>query len=59
MQAVGPYWNSYHEELPNGKGLGTFIGEPTKWRGGALFDQEGRTKPEIDVYQKLAKTYGE
>lgn len=44
--------------LPDGKGLGTFIWEPTKWRGGALFDQQGDTKPEIDIYGDMAKEYG-
>ncbi|NQU26330.1 MAG: hypothetical protein HQ567_34020 [Candidatus Nealsonbacteria bacterium] len=43
--------------LPKGKGLGTFIWEPTKWRGGALFDREGKTKVEIDVYAKMFKDY--
>ena len=36
--------------LPGGKGLGTFIWEPTKWEGPALFDAKGNTKPEIEVY---------
>jgi hypothetical protein len=27
--------------LPGGKGLGTFIWEPTKWEGPALFDAKG------------------
>ena len=45
--------------LPNGKGLGTFIWEPTKWRGGALFDQEGKTKPEIDVYREMVEDHGQ
>lgn len=44
--------------LPSGKGLGTFIWEPTKWRGGALFDQQGSTRPEIDIYAEMAKEYG-
>ena len=44
--------------LPNGKGLGTFIWEPTKWEGPALFDDKGNTKPEIDVYPEMAKEYG-
>ena len=43
--------------LPEHKGLGTFIWEPTKWRGGALFDVEGNTKPEIDVYADMAREY--
>jgi arabinogalactan endo-1,4-beta-galactosidase len=44
--------------LPGGKGLGTFIWEPTKWEGPALFDGNGSTKPEINVYPELAKEYG-
>jgi hypothetical protein len=44
--------------LPSGKGLGTFIWEPTKWEGPALFDGKGNTKPEIDVYPKMAEDDG-
>jgi tetratricopeptide (TPR) repeat protein len=44
--------------LPNGKGLGAFIWEPTKWRGGALFDQQGSTRPAIDIYAEMAQEYG-
>ena len=44
--------------LPNRKGIGTVIWEPTKWEGPALFDAKGNTKPEIDVYPELAKEYG-
>lgn len=43
--------------IPNVKGLGTFIWEPTKWRGGALFDHEGNTKMEIDVYARMVEDY--
>jgi arabinogalactan endo-1,4-beta-galactosidase len=43
--------------LPSGKGLGTFIWEPTKWEGPALFDVKGNTKPEIDLFLKMAKEY--
>ena len=43
--------------LPNDKNLGTFIWEPTKWRGGALFDVKGNTKPEINVYLKMVEDY--
>ncbi len=47
--------NRIVRELPGGKGLGTFIWEPTKWGpdGGALFDARGKTKPEIDVYPEV------
>jgi len=44
--------------LPGEKGLGTFIWEPTKWEGPALFDGQGNTKPEIDVYPKMVEDYG-
>jgi len=44
--------------LPSGKGLGTFIWEPTRWEGPALFDGKGNTKPEIDVYAEMANEYG-
>jgi arabinogalactan endo-1,4-beta-galactosidase len=44
--------------LPEGKGLGTFIWEPTKWEGPALFDGKGNTKPEIDAYSHMAEEYG-
>jgi arabinogalactan endo-1,4-beta-galactosidase len=47
--------NSVVRGLPSGKGLGTFIWEPTKWEGPALFDGLGNTKPEIEVYRDLAK----
>ena len=50
--------NKIVRELPNGKGLGTFIWEPTKWHGGALFDQHGSTRPEIDIYAEMATEYG-
>jgi len=43
--------------LPNGKGLGTFIWEPTKWQGPALFDVKGHTKPEIDVYADMVQDF--
>jgi arabinogalactan endo-1,4-beta-galactosidase/ribosomal protein L7/L12 len=43
--------------LPGGKGLGTFIWEPTKWEGPALFDRKGNTKSEIDVYPRMAEDY--
>lgn len=39
--------------LPNGKGLGTFIWEPTRW-GEPLFDKGGNTLPGIDMYLEIA-----
>jgi len=52
--------NQIVEDLPKRKGLGTFIWEPTRWGpgGGALFDRQGRTKPEIDVYPEIGKKSG-
>ena len=50
--------NDIVQGLPSSKGLGTFIWEPTKWQGPALFDRKGNTKPEIEVYPELAKEYG-
>jgi arabinogalactan endo-1,4-beta-galactosidase len=50
--------NDIVQELPNGKGLGTFIWEPTKWAGPALFDPRGTTKPTIDEFRALAEEYG-
>ncbi len=44
--------------LPGGKGLGTFIWEPTRWEGPALFDGKGKAKPEIEVFGKMAEDYG-
>ena len=43
--------------LPNDKGLGAFIWEPTRWAGPALFDDKGSTKPEIEVYRRLVDDY--
>jgi arabinogalactan endo-1,4-beta-galactosidase len=44
--------------LPGRKGLGTFIWEPTRWQGPALFDRKGNTKSVINVYQGMAGDYG-
>lgn len=49
--------NDIVHELPNDKGLGTFIWEPTKWQGPALFDLKGNTKPELDAYPTLVADY--
>jgi arabinogalactan endo-1,4-beta-galactosidase len=46
--------NDIVHRLPDGKGLGTFIWEPTN---GALFDRKGSAKPELDEYPKMAKEY--
>ncbi len=50
--------NDIVRSLPGGKGLGTFIWEPTKWEGPALFDGQGNTKSEIDVYPTMIEDYG-
>jgi arabinogalactan endo-1,4-beta-galactosidase len=46
--------------IPDGKGLGTFYWEPT--RGGpdgpAIFERNGATKADIEVYTEIAKRYG-
>ena len=42
--------------LVGGKGLGTFIWEPTKW-GEALFDRQGHAKPALELYPEISKAY--
>jgi len=46
--------NRIVRNLPNGKGLGTFIWEPTRW-GEPLFDRSGNTLPAIDLYSQISK----
>lgn len=43
-------------DLPDGKGLGTFIWEPTGW-GEALFNR-GATNERMDYYPEMVKAYG-
>lgn len=43
--------------LPAGRGLGTFIWEPTRWDE-AVFTRAGATNDLIDLYPQLAKDYG-
>jgi arabinogalactan endo-1,4-beta-galactosidase len=50
--------NDIVHDLPGGKGVGTFIWEPTRWNGPALFNWRGNTKPEIEDYEKMARDYG-
>ena len=38
--------------------MGTYIWEPTRWEGPALFDSKGKAKAEIEVYEKMAEDYG-
>jgi arabinogalactan endo-1,4-beta-galactosidase len=42
--------------LPNEKGCGTFVWEPTRWHE-TLFDN-GKTSSRIDLYPKLSTRYG-
>jgi arabinogalactan endo-1,4-beta-galactosidase len=49
--------NDIVHDLPGGRGAGTFIWEPTRWEGPALFDRRGNSKPEIEVYEKMANEY--
>ena len=48
--------NDIVQALPDGKGLGTFIWEPTQW-GEALFDGKGNAKPELDLYPQMSRDY--
>lgn len=53
--------NELVHALPAGKGLGTFIWEPTGWPHGdthALFEKDGRAKPELQIYPELARAFG-
>ncbi|MBN2139091.1 MAG: glycosyl hydrolase 53 family protein [Sedimentisphaerales bacterium] len=47
--------NQIVRDLPNGKGLGAFIWEPTTW-GEPIFDKKGNTLSLIDIYPKIAQT---
>ena len=47
--------NELVHALPNGKGLGTFIWEPTGYGGPALFTDRGCAKPELELYPQLAR----
>jgi arabinogalactan endo-1,4-beta-galactosidase len=52
--------NQIMHQLPDGKGLGTFIWEPTANNNGqALFDRRGAVIPErMRLYDEVAKEYG-
>ena len=50
----GPALNDIVQALPNGKGRGTFIWEPTHPRHGNLFDREGRALPALKDYPAIA-----
>lgn len=45
--------NEIVRSLPNGKGRGTFIWEPTHPRHGNLFDKDGRGLPALQDYTRL------
>ena len=45
--------NEIVRSLPGGKGLGTFIWEPTHPAHGNLFDRDGRALPALQEYPKL------
>jgi arabinogalactan endo-1,4-beta-galactosidase len=45
--------NEIVRSLPGGKGLGTFIWEPTHPAHGNLFDREGRALPALQEYRTL------
>jgi arabinogalactan endo-1,4-beta-galactosidase len=47
-------------DLPDGRGLGTFVWEPTQWRE-TLFDRDGDrlvTNSLIEIYDEMAEDYG-
>ncbi|MEI7732001.1 MAG: glycosyl hydrolase 53 family protein [Verrucomicrobiota bacterium] len=48
--------NSIVQALPNGKGQGTFIWEPTEW-GEALFKKDGQALPSLELYPELARSF--
>ncbi|MBN2167534.1 MAG: glycosyl hydrolase 53 family protein [Marinilabiliaceae bacterium] len=49
--------NDIVHNIPNKMGLGTFIWEPTSPRWGGLFDRDGATNENIDIYPELQGTY--
>jgi arabinogalactan endo-1,4-beta-galactosidase len=62
VEYAAPYIKEINDivhTLPDGKGLGTFFWEPTKGGSGGpgIFERSGTTKPEIDIYPKLAEKY--
>lgn len=53
--------NDIVRALPDGRGLGSFIWEPTGWPHGpthALFEKDGRAKAELELYSVLAREFG-
>jgi arabinogalactan endo-1,4-beta-galactosidase len=49
--------NDIVHNIPNGRGLGTFIWEPTSPRWGGLFDREGKTNDNIKIYKEIYSDY--
>ncbi len=49
--------NEIVQALPGGKGLGSFIWEPTHPGHGNLFDKEGRARPEIREYRQFRERF--
>jgi beta-galactosidase/arabinogalactan endo-1,4-beta-galactosidase len=59
VEYTAPNIREIHEivlQLPGQKGQGACIWEPTRWGpgGGALFDRQGRSKPELKLYPTLS-----
>lgn len=49
--------NEIVHNIPNGMGLGTFIWEPTSSRWGNLFNRDGSTNENIDIYPEFYENY--
>lgn len=50
--------NEIVKKLPNGLGLGTFIWEATSPQWGDLFDRNGATNENMEIYHEFYDTYG-
>lgn len=49
--------NDIVHNVTKGRGLGTFIWEPTSPRWGGLFDREGKTNDNMKIYQEIYAEY--
>ena len=49
--------NDIVKAIPGGLGAGTFIWEATSPMWGGLFDKEGRTTAEMDIYDAFYQSY--
>ena len=49
--------NEIVKDIPGGLGAGTFIWEATSPMWGGLFDKEGRTTAEMDIYDAFYQSY--